>query len=332
MAEVQARNLPPESPRRPTAMIMHDALYGVPAKVSRWQRPAERSRKRRESMAIGYTRGRTGTLPAAAGLHSPARRWVPGGTTVESDLGPLPAVAALPGRQVLTDSVYDVVKQQIMDLKLAPSTRLNIDQLARELEVSNTPLREALARLEAEGLVSRRSLQGFTVAAVADRHDVDELFELRLMLEPEAARSASTRVGLDELALLRASVERLAELAADEGETGHYRRHRSLVLADEYFHDVIAECSGSKLLRRAVSGLHAHTTLYRVYFQVGYAPEGADTAEEHAAIVDALAERSPSGAARAMRNHIRRSHDRLRHIVRLHAEGRASDPETVGPT
>ena len=161
--------------------------------------------------------------------------------------------------------------------------------------------------------------------------DVDELFELRLMLEPGAARSASTRVGADELALLRASVERLAELAGDEGETGHYRRHRSLVLADEYFHDVIAESSGSKLLRRAVSGLHAHTTLYRVYFQVGYAPEGADTAEEHAAIVDALAQRSPSGAARAMRDHIRRSHDRLRHIFRLHAEGRTSDPDAVGP-
>lgn len=239
------------------------------------------------------------------------------GASFDTAGGPLfPGDAVLPSRQMLADTVYDVVKQQIMDLKLAPSTRLNIDQLARELEVSNTPLREALTRLEAEGLVVRRSLQGFTVAPLPDLRDVDELFELRLMLEPGAARLASKRVGSEDLALLSSSVERMVELAGDASETGHYRRHRSLVSADAYFHDFIAEASGSKLLRRTVSGLHAHTTHYRAYFKAGYAPEGGDTAEEHAAIVEALAQRSPNQAARAMREHIRRSHERLRRVYR----------------
>lgn len=223
---------------------------------------------------------------------------------------------SLPGRQVLADSVYDVVKQQIMDLKLAPSERLNIDQLARELEVSNTPLREALARLEAEGLVTRRSLQGFTVAPVPDLADLHELFELRLMLEPEAARAATKHLGPEDLALLRSSVERMVELA-DGGESGHYRRHQSLVTDDAYFHDFVAKASGSKLLRRTVSGLHAHTALYRVYFKAGNAPEGGETADEHATIVDALAEKSPSEAARAMREHLRRSRERLRRVYHL---------------
>lgn len=224
---------------------------------------------------------------------------------------------ALPGRQVLADSVYDVVKQQIMDLKLTPSKRLVIDQLARELGVSNTPLREALTRLELEGLVTRRSLQGFTVAAVPDLRDMDELFELRLMLEPGAARAASKNVSPEDLALLRSSVERMVELVGDDSDTGHYRRHRSLVSADAYFHDFVAEASGNKLLRRAVSGLHAHATIYRLYFKAGYAPEGGDTADEHATIVQAFAEHNPEQAARAMKEHLRRSQERLRRIYRL---------------
>ncbi len=271
-------------------------------------------------MASEHRQQRAGSFPVTTARDPSREMPFPRGAADRDAAEPVFPVAALPVRQVLADSVYDVVKQQIMDLKLTPSTRLNIDQLARELEVSNTPLREALARLEAEGLVSRRSLQGFTVVPVPDMRDVDELFELRLMLEPGAARAASTRVGPAELALLRASVERLAELVGDEGEAGHYRRHRSLVVADAYFHDLIAETSGSRLLRRAVSGLHAHSTLYRVYFKVGYAPEGGDTAEEHAAIVEALAAHSPGKAARAMREHIQRSHGRLRRVFRLHAE------------
>jgi DNA-binding GntR family transcriptional regulator len=228
-------------------------------------------------------------------------------------------VDALPGRQVLADSVYDVVKQQIMDMKLSPSKRLVIDQLARELGVSNTPLREALTRLELEGLVTRRSLQGFTVTPVPNLRDVDELFELRLMLEPGAARAASKNVSPGDLALLRTSVEQMVELAGDDHDTGHYRRHRSLVSADANFHDFIAEKSGNKLLRRAVSGLHAHVMIYRLYFKLGYAPEGGETADEHAAILEAFARHNSEQAARAMREHLHRSKERLRAICRLNA-------------
>jgi DNA-binding GntR family transcriptional regulator len=226
----------------------------------------------------------------------------------------------LPARQVLADSVYEVVKQQIMDLKLAPSTRLNIDQLARELAVSNTPLWEALVRLESEGLVTRRSLQGFSVAPFPDLRDVNQLFELRLMLEPMGVCAATKRLQPEDLQLLRSSVERMVKVA-DNSASGHYRRHQALVAADAFFHDFIAEASGSQLLRRAVSGLHAHVTLYRVYFKVGATPEGGDSADEHAAILDALTAGNPQRAARAMRTHLERSHARHRHLYRQSDNG-----------
>jgi DNA-binding GntR family transcriptional regulator len=231
-----------------------------------------------------------------------------------------PENPSLPARQVLADSVYEVVKQQIMDLKLAPSTRLNIDQLARELAVSNTPLREALVRLESEGLVTRRSLQGFSVAPLPDLRDMTQLFELRMMLEPKAVWAATKRLQPEDLRLLRSSVERMVKVA-DDSAGGHYRRHQALVAADTFFHDFIAEASGSQLLRRVVSGLHAHVTLYRVYFKVGATPEGGDSADEHAAILDALDAGNPQQAARAMRTHLERSLARHRRLYRQSDDG-----------
>ena len=88
---------------------------------------------------------------------------------------------------MLTASVYEAIKEQIMDLELAPGTRVNMDQLARDLEVSTTPVRESLARLESEGLVTRRSLQGYLVTAQPGRIDLHELFTMRMLIEPEAA-------------------------------------------------------------------------------------------------------------------------------------------------
>jgi len=235
-----------------------------------------------------------------------------------------PGGTALPARQVLADSVYEVVKQQIMDLKLAPSARLNIDQLARELAVSNTPLREALVRLESEGLVTRRSLRGFSVAPLPDLEEVNQFFELRLMLEPKAVWAATKRLQPEGLQLLRSSVEHMVKVA-DDSAAGHYRRHQALVAADAFFHDFIAEASGSHLLRRAVSGLHAHVTLYRLYFKVGATPEGGESADEHAAILDALAAGNPQQAARAMRAHLERSRARHRQLFRQSVSGNAKE-------
>jgi len=217
---------------------------------------------------------------------------------------------ALPGRQMLTASVYEAIKEQIMDLELAPGTRVNMDQLARDLEVSTTPVRESLARLESEGLVTRRSLQGYTVTAQPDPVDLHELFTLRLLLEPEAARHAAREPTAELGALLRSTVDDMASLPSAVPEE-QYRRHRSFVEADIAFHDAIADASGNRLLRRTLAGLHTHVLLYRLYFEAGVAPERTSTAEEHRSIVEAILDRSPEVAASAMRVHVEHSHERV---------------------
>src|SRR3954447_872605 len=96
-------------------------------------------------------------------------------------------------RSTLGEDVYEAVKTLVMEHTLAPSARVNIDALARELDVSPTPVREALARLESDGLVRKRPLAGYTVSALLTRQEFTDMFDMRLVLEGTAARWAARR-------------------------------------------------------------------------------------------------------------------------------------------
>ena len=92
----------------------------------------------------------------------------------------------------LAEEVYRRIRADIMSLRLPPDTRVSVDSLARELGVSQTPIREALSMLEANGLVSKRHFAGYATSPRMDRAQLDELFEFRLLIEPHAARAAQT--------------------------------------------------------------------------------------------------------------------------------------------
>src|SRR5215475_12961989 len=96
-------------------------------------------------------------------------------------------------RSTLGEDVYESLKSLIMEHALAPQERVNIDAVARELEVSPTPVREALARLESEGLVRKRPLAGYTVSPLLSREEFTDMFDMRLLLECAAARWAAER-------------------------------------------------------------------------------------------------------------------------------------------
>src|SRR3954467_4992197 len=91
----------------------------------------------------------------------------PGGapTVTDAHVGLAGQLTRLPQRQVLSDDVYETVKGLIMDSVVEPGTRLNIDALTRELGISQTPIRESLARLEADGLVIKEPLRGYRVSS-----------------------------------------------------------------------------------------------------------------------------------------------------------------------
>jgi DNA-binding GntR family transcriptional regulator len=218
-------------------------------------------------------------------------------------------VPALPVRQMLADSVYDAVKEQVMNLAIPPGTKINVDKFARDLQVSNTPVREALTRLESEGLVTRRNLRGFWTADVLDEQGLRDYFGVRLLLEPSGTEQAAHSGSREALAAeLTDTVEQMARTARQPALDQDYHVYREFAEADARFHRAIARASGNALLASILAGMNAHAHNYRYYFRGGMAPA---TVEEHRAVLAALSAAQSAEAAAAMRTHLERARNRL---------------------
>jgi DNA-binding GntR family transcriptional regulator len=213
-------------------------------------------------------------------------------------------VKRLPPRQVLADDVYDTIKALLMDQNIKPESRINIDKLARELQVSPTPVREALARLESEGLVTKKALRGYSSAPLLTRSSFLQLFELRLLLEPVVARKAATRLSEEDLLTLEQLVQQMQEVQIGRS----YQEYQQLAGADAAFHDILAQACGNVFFQDTLERIHAHLHLYRLYFHAGIATE---TITEHREILSALCRRDAEAAARAMAQHLEQAHLRL---------------------
>mgnify|MGYP001167495445 CR=1 FL=1 len=210
----------------------------------------------------------------------------------------------LPPRQILADGVYDTIKGLLMDQSIIPESRINIDKLARELQVSPTPVREALARLESEGLVTKAALRGYSAAPLLTLSSFTQLFELRLLLEPVIARKAATLLTEEDLRTLEQLVFEMREVRVGQS----YQEYQQLAMADAAFHDILARVCGNVFFQDTLERIHAHMHLYRLYFHTGIAPE---TIAEHREILNALRQRDTEAAARAMARHLEQAHLRL---------------------
>jgi len=96
-----------------------------------------------------------------------------------------------PLRTVLSDETYNRVREMLLTHEIAPGERINIDALARELDVSQTPVREALARLESDDLVIKEPLRGYQATALLSASELKDLFQFRGIIEPWAAMTAA---------------------------------------------------------------------------------------------------------------------------------------------
>jgi DNA-binding GntR family transcriptional regulator len=124
--------------------------------------------------------------------------------TTAEPIGPPPA--RLPERHLLADDVYETVKAMPMDHAITPGARLSIDALARRLQVSQTPIRETLARPESEGLVTKEPMRGYSPTSLLDRESLEDLYVLRLLLEPWAAARAAELVDDEGVSRLEAEL------------------------------------------------------------------------------------------------------------------------------
>jgi DNA-binding GntR family transcriptional regulator len=204
----------------------------------------------------------------------------------------------------LAQQVRARLLERIMDRDLPPGARLNIDALARDMGVSSSPLREALAALAARGLVRNEAFLGFSVAPMPDAAFLHAMFDTRLRLEPWLAACAARRITPPQLAQLRGALAGMAP----EARQGPWQRHNAHATADECFHDTIAEASGNAPARQALAALNAQIHVSRLYLAV---QTGAETAAEHRHLLAALEARDPAAAEAAMTAHLEGSRERL---------------------
>ncbi|WP_127504772.1 GntR family transcriptional regulator [Actinoplanes solisilvae] len=207
----------------------------------------------------------------------------------------------------LADDVYETLLGQLMSLRIEPGSRVTIDVLARELGVSQTPIRDALNRMEAEGLVVRVPHAGYRIPPQITRQRFEDMLEVRLLLEPAAARRSAERASLEQVAGLRRMLDEMAELEGGSGLTAY----GAFGLRDAALHNLIALSAENQVIREALARLHSHVHLFRLHHDTQVTHLAMD---EHDQVVAAIAARDPDAAAYAMRRHILRSGERFRRL------------------
>ena len=205
----------------------------------------------------------------------------------------------------LANEVYETIISQLMALKIAPGARITVDNLSRELGVSQTPIREALGRLEGEGLVHKTHLIGFSAAPQISARQFADLYEMRLLLEPNATRQAVSRLTDETLAGLIEAAGVMGRRAKSGDERARYSQ---FARQDAVFHDLIVQTAGNELIRDTLAHQHVHFHIFRLMFHARVTEEALD---EHEAILAAFGSADPDAAAQAMRTHIEHSRDRL---------------------
>jgi DNA-binding GntR family transcriptional regulator len=200
-------------------------------------------------------------------------------------------VSEAPTDQRAAALAYESLRALILKAALPPGSVVQDRRLADELGVSRTPVREALQRLEGEGFVERRG-RVLLVASVG-LAEVCEIFNVRQILEAEAARCACPRIDGAMLIDIRARIEKMVDPAGVSDD-----EHRG---ADDLVHLSIARESGNALLLKLIDELRQKTRL----FGLNRIPSRFEAGRtEHLAILDALGERDALRAAELMSAHI----------------------------
>ncbi len=202
--------------------------------------------------------------------------------------------------RTLSDRLVDLLRENILSGEIPAGLPIRQDALAREFQVSKIPLREALARLEQDGLVVSHPNRGFFVRAMS-WEEAREIYELRIMLEPAAAAFACTRATQDEQAV---AIETLARLDADAAA-----RRPSVGALNRAFHMALVAPGGRPVTRDVVERLHVMADRYvRKHLE----PKGrhVHAEEEHHQILEAW---------------LARRHDDVKALVAAHLEHTLAD-------
>ena len=189
----------------------------------------------------------------------------------------------------LSEDCYQTLRRAILDLDLAPGTPLIEGQVAAQLGISKTPVREALARLSSEGLVISEPGRRTRVAGLSAQ-TVHEVYQVRLMLEPAAIRRVAGRLTEQELA-------RLEQLIADASTALEREDLPAFTAAGHEFHTFLIECTKNARLLSIINELfdqvrRVRAAIYRTEQGAQHHALSQQGIDNHRCILDALADRN----------------------------------------
>jgi DNA-binding GntR family transcriptional regulator len=199
-----------------------------------------------------------------------------------------------------SDVAYHELRRMILNGDLPAGSRLAQYVLAEQLQMSITPLREAIRRLDSEGLIELDNHKDARVSTISPA-EARQLFEVRLALDPAAVELAAERRTDEDIALMQATVARLLPVTRQWGEdalTAHSGFHRALYLA-----------SHNDVLIKLLDDLYAKTDRYRrlgLALPAGEEPRTIDL-DEHHQILELVIAQDATAAAQLMRGHIQKS-------------------------
>ncbi|NDV89079.1 FCD domain-containing protein [Aurantimonas aggregata] len=207
----------------------------------------------------------------------------------------------------LVEMAYEQLLSMLVTMKIPPGAHIGIEALARQLKISQTPIREALTLLEAQKLAYKIPNVGFRAANLLTPEDIDALFEIRLMIEPAMAALAAKRASEEMLQTLVSLSHAMAE-AADGNDVAYAQ----FAEGDARLHHLVATASGNRFIAEAIEGLHVHLHIFRFLVNTNATRKALS---EHQVLIDALLARDAAAAEAAMRAHLHASRQRMDSVM-----------------
>ncbi|MFE7802876.1 GntR family transcriptional regulator [Nocardia sp. NPDC057440] len=201
----------------------------------------------------------------------------------------------------IRERIGRALRAAIVSGEMEPGVVYSAPALGARFGVSATPVREAMLDLVKEGLVDVVPNKGFRVTEIGES-DLDEITELRLLIEPPVVRQVTRHIPAEDLPVLRELAQVIVD-CANEGNLVEYTE------ADRVFHLRLLSYADNTRMTNLVFDLRAHTRLFGLSSLLERG-ELVDSAREHLDIVDTIERRDPRAVERLMRNHIRQTRGR----------------------
>lgn len=196
-------------------------------------------------------------------------------------------------REKLSNQIYTLLKEMIADHRFQPGARLNIESIARELDVSRTPVWEAVRRLEQEGLVENIPNRGVFMSSLTAEKALD-LYAVREVLEGMAAGLAATRMDDSSLERMAHCIERQREVIENQDFLAYSK-------LDYEFHATVYDACGNDWLKELLETIKNKMRPLTLHMQ----PDFSKLIDQHTELLHALRGRDPEKAEEAFRRHNR---------------------------